>query len=205
MLRGLKASARVRLVPGLVLSANVSWAWGEGPTSAILLRIPPSPSSAACRCLASPRGLDSRVQRREDVHYPAPSSGAKCSDAGIPEQYPDRCVGPAKLLPILNEAFQKGTRGESPRVQATRIEAALLWFLYVSTPSEVTSCASKPQDCDSVWAYYTGGHRARSATGTGSVHAGAGAGDTRARLRRDAGGALLAQPGQRGGRPAWPS
>ncbi len=31
VLHGLEASARVRLVPGLVLSANASWAWGEGP------------------------------------------------------------------------------------------------------------------------------------------------------------------------------
>lgn len=104
---------------------------------------------------AQDQGLDSRVQRREDIHYPA--APMACSTAGVPEQYPDRCVGPAKLLPVLNDAFAKGAMGEAPRVQAARIEAALLWFLYVSPLSEATSCATKPQDCDSAWAYATGG------------------------------------------------
>lgn len=102
-------------------------------------------------------GLYSRVQRREDVHYPPAPSGGRCRDQGVPETAPDRCVGPAKLLPILNDAFTRGGRGEPPRVQAARIEAALLWFLYVSPLSEVTSCATSPKDCDSAWAYYTGG------------------------------------------------
>lgn len=106
---------------------------------------------------AQDQGLDSRVQRREDIHYPAPANGAKCSEMGIPEQYPDRCVGPSKLLPILNDAFAKGAQGESPLVHARRVEAALLWFLYISALSEVTSCTQKPVDCDSAWAYYTGG------------------------------------------------
>ena len=64
------------------------------------------------------QGIDSRVQRREDLHYPAAPSA--CSTAGIPEQYPDRCAGPAKLLPILNDAFAKGAMGEAPRVHAAR-------------------------------------------------------------------------------------
>ncbi|WP_375770014.1 hypothetical protein NR798_03755 [Archangium gephyra] len=42
-------------------------------------------------------------------------------------------------------------------MNAARIEAALLWFLYVSPLSEVTSCTNKDADCDSAWAYYTGG------------------------------------------------
>lgn len=128
-----------------------AWLWKPG-------RVPSAQDFVEARVLyAQDQGLDSRVQRREDIHYPEPLNGAKCSEAGIPEQYPERCVGPARLLPVLNEAFQKGTSGNSPRVQAARIEAALLWFLYVSSLSEVTSCASKPQDCDSAWAYYTGG------------------------------------------------
>ena len=101
------------------------------------------------------QGLDSRVQRREDTHYPAAS--AACSTAGIPAQFPDRCAGPIKLLPILNDAFAKGATGETPRVHAARIEAALVWFLYLSSLSEVVSCTTKPQDCDSCWAYYAGG------------------------------------------------
>jgi hypothetical protein len=106
---------------------------------------------------AEAEGLDSRVQRREDIHYPPPAKGASCRDAGIPSLYPDRCVGAAKLLPILNDAFVKGAKDEQPLVQAARIEAALVWFLYVSALSEVTSCANKQADCDSAWAYYTGG------------------------------------------------
>lgn len=104
---------------------------------------------------AQDQGLDSRVQRREDVHYPA--APMACSTAGIPDQYPDRCVGPSKLLPIINDAFQKGSMGETSQVQAARLEAALLWFLYVSALSEVQSCTTKAQDCDSCWAYYSGG------------------------------------------------
>ncbi|MCP3141313.1 hypothetical protein [Pyxidicoccus xibeiensis] len=104
-----------------------------------------------------PEGLASRVQRREDVHYPPAPNGGRCRDQGVPETAPDRCVGPAKLLPIINDAFTRGARGETPRVQAARIEAALLWFLYVSPLSEVTSCGGAPKDCDSAWAYYTGG------------------------------------------------
>lgn len=101
------------------------------------------------------QGLDSRVQRREDVHYPA--APMPCSTAGIPAQYPDRCVGPSKLLPTLNDAFTKGAMGETPQVHAARIEAALLWFLYVSALSEVMTCTTRAQDCDSCWAYYSGG------------------------------------------------
>ncbi|RPH69088.1 MAG: hypothetical protein EHM78_16480 [Myxococcaceae bacterium] len=101
------------------------------------------------------QGIDSRVQRREDYHYPAAS--AACSTAGVPETAPDRCVGPAKLLPILNDAFAKGALGERNRIQAARIEAALVWFFYVSTYSEVNSCINTPNNCDSAWAYYTGG------------------------------------------------
>ncbi len=106
---------------------------------------------------AQDQGLDSRVQRRHDVHYPEPPGGATCADPGVPEMYPDRCVGPAKLLPILNDAFAAGGTGGSPRVNAARIEGALIWFLYVSALSEVMSCTTRPQDCDSAWAYYTGG------------------------------------------------
>ncbi|WP_163996812.1 hypothetical protein [Pyxidicoccus caerfyrddinensis] len=104
-----------------------------------------------------PEGIGSRVQRREDVHYPAAPNGGRCRDEGVPATAPDRCVGPAKLLPIITDAFTRGGKGEAPRVQAARIEAALLWFFYVSPLSEVMSCGSAPKDCDSAWAYYTGG------------------------------------------------
>jgi hypothetical protein len=102
-------------------------------------------------------GIASRVQRREDYHYPPAPNNARCRDANVPETAPDRCVGPAKLLPILTDAFTRGGQGDAPRVQAARIEAALLWFFYISPISEVNTCTTTPKDCDSAWAYYTGG------------------------------------------------
>jgi hypothetical protein len=103
-------------------------------------------------------GLDSRVQRREDLHYPAvPTADGACTDAGVPALYPDRCVGPARILPILNQAFADGTAGTDPLVNAARIEAALLWFVYLSPYKEANTCTDTPADCDSAWAYYTGG------------------------------------------------
>jgi hypothetical protein len=112
------------------------------------------------------QGIDSRVQRREDYHYPKAS--AACSTVGVPETAPDRCVGPAKLLPILNDAFARGVRRRN-RIQAARIEAALTWFFYISTYSEVNSCIGTPNNCDSAWAYYTGG----TSRGTPSASPGA--------------------------------
>ncbi len=101
------------------------------------------------------QGIDSRVQRREDVHYP--EAPMPCSTAGIPAQFPDRCAGPTKILPVLNDAFARGAVGDAVRVQAARVEASLVWFFYLSSLSEVMSCTTKPQDCDSSWAYYAGG------------------------------------------------
>ncbi len=119
-------------------------------------RVPSAQDFVDARVLyAADQGLDSRVQRREDLHYAA--APAPCATAGVPEQYPDRCVGPAKLLPVLNDAFARGAAGEAPLTHAARIQAALLWFLYASALSEVVSCTTKPQDCDSCWAYYSGG------------------------------------------------
>ncbi|MFP2911303.1 hypothetical protein ACLESD_41025 [Pyxidicoccus sp. 3LFB2] len=129
--------------------ATKLWKDGKYPTSQEFVE--------SLDVFTQPEGLASRVQRREDVHYPAAPNGGRCRDQGVPETAPDRCVGPAKLMPILNDAFTRGARGETPHVQAARIEAALLWFLYVSPLSEVTSCGSAPKDCDSAWAYYTGG------------------------------------------------
>jgi hypothetical protein len=136
-------------VEGFETIARLLWAPGKVPS--------PQAFVEARVKYAEAEGLDSRVQRREDIHYPPPANEAKCRDAGIPALYPDRCVGPAKLLPILNDAFVKGANNEQPLVQAARIEASLVWFLYVSALSEVTSCGDKLVDCDSVWAYYTGG------------------------------------------------
>ncbi len=130
----------------------------------ILWRIdgPPSPAAFvdAKELYAVDEGLDSRVQRREDEHYPPVTDGdgnvLKCRDDGVPAMDTDRCVGPAKILPILNDAFAAGAAGEEPRVNAARIEAALVWFFYVSTHKETVTCVQKSKDCDSSYAYYTG-------------------------------------------------
>src|SRR5690606_38512670 len=37
------------------------------------------------------------------------------------------------------------------------IRAALQWFFYVSAIKEATTCTNTAKDCDSAWAYYTGG------------------------------------------------
>lgn len=121
---------------------------------------PPSPAdfTNARVIYVDPNGLDSRVQRREDLHYPpVPAAEGACTERGVPERFPERCAGPGRILPILNDAFVRGTAGTDPLVQAARIEAALLWFLYLSPYKEAHTCTDTPRDCDSAWAYYTGG------------------------------------------------
>jgi hypothetical protein len=104
-------------------------------------------------------GLESRVVRREDEHYPPAT--ASCRDLTEAEQMAqaDRCVGPALIRPLINDAFQQGAVGQDLVRNAARIEAALLWFFYVSTHKEAMTCASAPKDCDSSYAYYTGGEQ----------------------------------------------
>jgi hypothetical protein len=102
------------------------------------------------------QGLGSRVARRYDVHYDPPPEGG-CEDEGVLEQHPDYCVGPATLQPIILDAFAAGVDGEDVVVNAGRIEAALQWFLYVSAIKEATTCTDTAKDCDSCWAYYSGG------------------------------------------------
>jgi hypothetical protein len=109
-------------------------------------------------------GLDSRVVRRFDPHYEVPE-GTDCTLADVPAMFPDYCVGPAQLQPLLLDAFNAGAAGEAPRVQAARIEAGLLWFLYVSTSKESLTCTDVAKDCDSAYAYYTGGEDARGGIG----------------------------------------
>lgn len=127
----------------------------------------PSPDDflAARVVYAQEQGIESRVVRREDEHYPA--APVLCRDMTPEEQamYPDRCVGPVKIRPILNDAFEAGIRGEEPLENAGRIEAALLWFLYVSIHKEATTAAQVAVDVDSMWAKYTGGEPRESALG----------------------------------------
>lgn len=103
-------------------------------------------------------GLESRMVRREDEHYPA--APMACNALPDPSMYPDRCVGPARLQPLVLSALSLGATDADPavrRLAAARVEAGLLWFLYVSVYKELTTCAVTPVDCDSGWAYYGGG------------------------------------------------
>ena len=117
-------------------------------------------------------GLESRVARREDEHYPpAMKAGlpVACNtldpmlaeDAAILAANRDRCVGPMVLQPLLNQAFATGQIATAaPRVRrlaAAQIEGALLRFLYTSVHKEAITCTSVQRDCDSMYAYYTGG------------------------------------------------
>jgi major membrane immunogen (membrane-anchored lipoprotein) len=145
---GISSAGRVA---GFEQIADILWRNGTPSTAEFL---------DAREVYAADQGLDSRIQRREDEHYPAVSGGEggtlKCRDEGVPAMDPDRCVGPGKILPIINAAFLDGGSGNNPEVNAARIEGALLWFLYVSTHKEATTCAEKAKDCDSAYAYYTG-------------------------------------------------
>jgi len=106
---------------------------------------------------ASPEGLESRIARREDEHYPPASK--LCRDMSETELAAnrERCVGPAQIRPIVNAAFADGAKGVEPKLNAARLEASFLWFLFVSTYKESRACAVAPKDCDSSWAKYTGG------------------------------------------------
>ena len=110
------------------------------------------------------QGIGSRVARRQDVHYPELPGDDKfaCSDPTTAAMNPDRCYAPARLKPILDDAFAMGQAGTKPQVQAARIEAALLWFFYLSVSSEIWTCSFDDiEDCDAAWGYY-GGARDRS-------------------------------------------
>ena len=114
---------------------------------------------------AAEQGIESRVSRREDEHYPA--APVLCRDMTPEEQaqYPDRCAGPVKIRPILNAAFEAGISGEDPVGNAARIEAALVWHFYLSIYKEATSAAQNAPDVDSMWAKYTGGEPRESGIG----------------------------------------
>jgi hypothetical protein len=115
-------------------------------------------------------GLESRVIRREDVHYPnipedtqdpTVDFDKQCTIAANVAAYPDRCAGPAKIAPTIDDAFEAGINGTGdPAVAAAKIDAALVWFGYISIMKEATfSCppADLSGDCDSAWGYYNGG------------------------------------------------
>lgn len=127
----------------------------------------PDDFTAARAAIAREEGLESRLVRREDLHYPpvpeadwdpGVDADKQCTVTANIEKYPERCVGPGRILPVLNDAFAAGQSGEgSALVAKAQIEAALLWFLHLSVYKEANTCIGKAKDCDSSWAYYTGG------------------------------------------------
>lgn len=118
-------------------------------------------------------GVGSRVVRRYDSHIPAPE-GANCRDENAGEMWPEYCVGPAAIEPVILAAFDAAIMGEAPRENARRIEAGLLWFYYVSTFKEANSCVAAAKDCDSSWAYYSGGEQIDGGLGLAGVIRGVG-------------------------------
>jgi hypothetical protein len=114
--------------------------------------------------------ISSRAVRRQDIHYPdiPNNSKSRCTEPSVADAYPDRCVGPAKLVPIINRAFEAAIQGGvEPLSQSARIEAALIWFSYVSVLAEQGTCRDTPEDCDSVWSHYNSALAVDSATQKG--------------------------------------
>lgn len=101
-------------------------------------------------------GIESRVARREDWHYEAGPVACNMMTPAEQAMFKDRCVGPQKLQPVINKAFEEGAQGIDPTENALRLEAALLWFLYISTFAEANSCFEDLGDCDSASGYYSG-------------------------------------------------
>ncbi len=108
-------------------------------------------------------GLDSRVARRYDPRFEVPE-GTDCTQPGVPEEFPDYCVGPATLQPLILGGLNQGIAAADPTA-AARVEAGLLWLLYASTNKEAYTCTTAAKDCDSSYAYYTGGEAARGGLG----------------------------------------
>lgn len=102
-------------------------------------------------------GLQSRIARREDVHYPPAPKLCRDLTADELKMYPDRCVSQNKIQPLVETAFNDGVMGKDPVLNAARIEAGLLWFSYVSIYKEIETCGSEDkEDCDSATGYYAG-------------------------------------------------
>lgn len=119
-------------------------------------------------------GLESRIGRRPDTHYPEPTRPGTCTDEyicrclDVAAANPDYCAGPALLRPVVQENLNRGITGdtaEPARLYAARAEAALAWTLYLSSYKESLSCDEDTADCDSAWAYYTGGEERASGLG----------------------------------------
>jgi hypothetical protein len=124
--------------------------------------------TAARDAYVLPEGIESRVVRREDLHYPPipmnewdPQVDAdkQCTVPALATKYRERCIGPSTMQPLIDAAFADGQAGNGdPNVLAETIHGGLFWFFYLSVHKEANTCATvAAKDCDSSWAYYTGG------------------------------------------------
>jgi hypothetical protein len=106
---------------------------------------------------SSDGGIASFVLNLEDDHYPA--APKRCQDLAPDEQasYPFRCVGPIRIKAILDIAFEAGQKAEEPALQVARIEAALLWYFYMTTYQEAIRAALVAEAIDGAWGAYSGG------------------------------------------------
>jgi hypothetical protein len=141
----------------------------------------PEDFTAAREQYALDEGIESRTVRREDIHYPNIDEAdqdpmvdfdKQCTIESNVMNYPDRCAGPAKIAPLINEAFAAGQAGEGdPAVHAARIDAGIAWFMYLSVLKETSfSCAPADYggDCDAAWGYYNGATGRTSPLGLGA-------------------------------------
>lgn len=101
-------------------------------------------------------GVGSRVARRYDAHVSKPE-GADCKADDAATQWPEYCVGPAQIEPLIIDSFAEAIAGNDVTANIANVRSGLVWFYYLSVYKEAYSCASKAQDCDSHWAYGNGG------------------------------------------------
>ncbi|MEZ4272255.1 MAG: hypothetical protein R3C68_12760 [Myxococcota bacterium] len=69
------------------------------------------------------------------------------------------------MQPLIVQALTDGSLGKDRLVNAARVQAALQWFFYVSAIKEATTCADVAKDCDSSWAYLSGGSQRGTPSG----------------------------------------
>jgi len=152
------SAARVRAFEQI---ADLLWRRGTPPDANAFLQ--------AATIYGVADGVGSRVVRRYDSHVPKPErADCKAEDAGT--KWPDYCVGPAAIEPLISGALEAGVGGEEPGPNARRVEAGLAWFYYVSAYKEANTCRDTAKDCDSSWAYYSGAvQRDAEAAGFGGL------------------------------------
>ena len=125
-------------------------------------RLTPEDFISAQLIFAEEGGLGSRVTRRYDAHV-TPPMDADCTLEDAGDDWPEYCVGPGLIQPLLYDHFDAGSRGEALQVNAATIRAGLLWFFYLSIYKEAYTCRGKAADCDSSWAYHNGGKQRNEA------------------------------------------